>query len=263
MKKSLRLIPILVLLVGCESIPVSTPPTPNPTPVHAQWREMHLPKFDQISISGDVSVSLKGEEQNKKSKAFKNIEHHQGIHAKVVKGVLHISNNPKIALLHSPGSADVKIEASNVKRIILSDHTQMQAHNLKVKHMTIMDNSSGDLVITGVIGLSELTHTGHGSVKIHWINSDQLEVNNLTGTVELAGDVKTLRVRADGNAITQLSGLRAADVWVNGKGRSWTEVNPLKTLYAYGAERGVVAYLQRPAELNVSTQGGAAVIQKP
>lgn len=253
-----RFIYLCVGLLGLLSISTTAFAARAKSSVKLPHQVVKVKPFTSLSIAGGVDVVLR---KAAKGSVVELVG--AGIHkiaVRVRKGTLSISA-PKWRSRTRLPQITVWMKQP-LQNLNVSGIANITAHQLNTKKLSVWSKSSGDVQLSGNIGLTQLLQSGGGVVHILGIRGDELSVNlSKQATANLSGRVGQLNARLRDLSTLKASGLRAGTIFVSTKGNSVAKVSPVSNLRAFARNQSQVFYYRSPSNATENATGSANIMQ--
>lgn len=236
-------------------------PPKQPLPraaVRFQPHQLALAPFVGVAASGPIDVQMQGAPGPAKvviqgdSRLFK---------AEVNQGVLNITVDPFMAKF-APKRTQVALKMPLLNQIKLAGSASFAGKQVRSQGLSVEDQSTGFLWLSGVIPLRHLARTGLGQVNIRWIDSPELDIRASSGQMHLAGVVEQLTAQLSGGSILDSKFLRAQHAWIKTCGRAKASVLALQDLHLFAHEQSTIDYYKKPDLLDSHTADKAVILQR-
>lgn len=231
---------------------------PPPPKLDLVWHPVKTPRFTRINASENIRLQLAGSPSDAES--VRVLSSH--IIASVHDGTLFLMGAPGDSDYLKDYPVNVKVTAPFLDDIQLFHNASIEAKNMDNPHLNIEDYSSGDVTMTGVLGIRRIIQTRYGKINIRWLKTPDLTIMSDTGNVTIAGVAGRMRAKLGHHAILDAQQLRADNVWVSTEEHAVAQINPLNVLHAFATDHSSIGFYHHPkhSQVNVSDYAKALFI---
>lgn len=154
------------------------------------------------------------------------------------------------------------VTVSDLKTLIVHDHAIVTGNHLKFSHLTVLDNSNGNVELNGEIGLDELVVLGKGNINMQWVFGHHLVLTGYgTGSITLAGMIDRAWINLGNTQKLNAQYLRVPVLNIHTQNKAVGNVLSTNELNAFVYDGSTVYYFQWPHSDNEITNFHGNVLQ--
>lgn len=146
------------------------------------------------------------------------------------------------------GTGNVTLSGQmGVRKLFASGHNTVKINGISSSYLDIILRENANVRLQGFAKLREVHFDGKGKLGLFWINSPKLIIRGGgDATVHLAGVSDFLVMNLYGNAEMDGQYFRVKKAYVKTFGRSLARLQPIKELNAYAADKSNIYYYSKP-----------------
>jgi membrane-bound inhibitor of C-type lysozyme len=252
MKKLVILVVGMICLSGCAEVENNIT-----IPQKIITTRCCLDTFDSIVVDGNTRVELVNGEDKITVSGIKTAKYN--CQNRVINRVLYINNGNDDQSIDV--DTKVKVSASRLKNITVTDNAVINAKDLRANNLIITAKKYGTINFQGKFGVNKIFQYGNGRINIDWVDSDLLYIESYgDGPIYLGGRACDLSVKLMKNANLHARYLRTKKASIFAVDSAIAEVLVLDTLKAFAVDRSNIFYYKRPKTITVVTKNHGNVL---
>lgn len=217
-----------------------------------------LESFDQIELNGAMQVQIQVGQAKSALQIDAPTSQLENIRLDSKNKVLSIRQNN---VVYKRAKPQITIYTPSLTALTVKGNNDVQIQQLNSRQLSVLADNQGDIAITGVIGLEQLTARGNGFISVYWVNAPKARIF-AQGDMRILLRGKVTSLYAD---VLQTSSLNArylaADYgYIKAAGHARVDIAVSQILNAQATGQSNIYYYQKPAYLSQDMHDNGAVL---